>query len=197
MVVLFCGMLGAEAAAADPAWTDVATAIASMVGAAGLVGVFIQIRQTRLGREGEISLDISRRWDEPPVRHARELTETFDGNPVEFAECLKVLKKYVHEKYLDAMAEANFYEDIGVMCGRGVMDEKAIRESLGETLYKRWLTWKPTAEWKRETDRANYEHFEALALAMSENNGHMRFGRRMSVRAELKHLRRARAKSTP
>jgi hypothetical protein len=160
--------------------------------ALGLIGVAIQIRQTRLGREGEISLDISRRWDESPVRDARQMTEAFDDNPEEFAECIKVLKKYVHSKYLDAMAEANFYEDVGVMCRRKVMDEKAIRESLGETLYKRWQMWEPTAQWKRESDPANYEHFEALALAMSEKNGHTRLGRRMSVKAELKRLRRER-----
>jgi hypothetical protein len=149
-------------------WTDTVTALASMVGAVGLVGVVVQIRQTRLSREAEITMDFSRRWDEELVRNARHCVTHDYASPEALRDALIAMKQAKDNRYGSLLAEPNYYEDLAVMCSRGVLDKRIIRESLGETLHQRWLRWEAAVVWLRETDPQNYVYFERLALEMRD-----------------------------
>jgi hypothetical protein len=151
------------------AWTDVVTALAAVAGAVGLIGVGIQIHQTRLGREAELTMDISRRWDEEIVRRARHLVTHEYPTPQELLDGLVSLKAQKSDRFFELLAEPNYYEDLAVLCERGVLDKQIIRESLGATLYARWKRWELAVLWFRENDPANYTHFEALAWEMRDD----------------------------
>lgn len=152
----------------DVAWTDTVTALATAVGAASLIGVAVQVRETRLAREAEVTIDFSRRWDEDLVRQARHKVTREYESPEALREGLKKFRADKDDQYGLLLTEPNYYEDLAVMCDRGVLDKRIIRESLGETLYGRWQRWELAVLWLRETDPLYYVHFEALALEMRD-----------------------------
>jgi hypothetical protein len=176
----------------DPNWAEIVTAFAAAFGTLALVGVAIQIGQERKSRNAQITLDMSRRWDEDLVRNARHIVTNYYSTPQALYRALRQSRERKTPLYGELFPEANFYEDLGVLCVNGTIDHRIIRESYGDTIWKRWKRWEIMAIWQRETAPLNYEHFEALAIAMRDD-APTRFGRRVKVKKVLRELRKARA----
>ncbi len=67
-----------------PNWAEQVTAIATAVGAIGLVSaigaaIFAgqQVREARIGRQAEVAADFFRRWSEDPMIETRRLVASF------------------------------------------------------------------------------------------------------------------------
>lgn len=129
-------------------WTEI-TAIATCVLAAGLVGAFgaaafaaQQVRETRLAREAQVAVELLRRWNEDPLVDARRLVGRFKS-PDElrdaFASYVATNAPEAHVMY----RELDFFEQLGALERRGVVDLELIKLLLGRTLIERWDLWQP------------------------------------------------------
>lgn len=155
----------------DPNWTEVVTALATAVGALGLIGVAVQIRETRLGRDVEVTNDMTRRWDEDGVRNARLTVTNVHRTPEALLTALQEAKNETDKSvYYELLAEPNYHEALGVLWKRGALDDEIIREFFGDTLQKRWERWSLAVDWLRQSDAENYKNFQDLAQAMRDGS---------------------------
>jgi hypothetical protein len=153
------------------ALADTVTAAAAAVGALGVIGIAYQVRESRLAREAEVTIDFSRRWDEELVRNARQTVSSTYTTPDALRNGLQQLKATKYDEYAALLAEPNYYEDLAVMCNSDMLDKRIIRESLGESLYVRWQMWAKAVDWLREDakDKLLYVAFENLACEMRDD----------------------------
>jgi hypothetical protein len=160
-----------------PYWTDVVTAIASGIAAAGLVLVLVQVREARRSRDAATTADFSRRWDEVPVKDSRDAVLKL-GSAQAVADEFNRLRTDKDPKYSGFLAEPNYYEDLAVLCRHGALDKRIVRDSFGTLISERYESWKLVIAELRKTDPKNYEHFETLAKEMRrEATGFTKFRR--------------------
>jgi hypothetical protein len=147
-------------------WTEI-NAIATCVLAVGLVGAFgaaafaaQQVRETRLAREAQVAVELLRRWNEDPLVDARRMVSRFKS-PDElrdaFANYVATDAPEAHVMY----RELDFFEQLGALERRGVVDLELIRLLLGRTLIERWELWQPAIRQAHGADV--YPLFGALA----------------------------------
>src|ERR1700757_4259267 len=70
--------------ATAPNWAEQLTAIATAVGAVGLLGAIVaalfagqQVREARKGREAQMAAEFFRRWSDQPLEQTRRLVEKY------------------------------------------------------------------------------------------------------------------------
>ncbi len=153
-----------------PNWAEQLTAIATAVGAIGLLGAIIaavyagqQVREARKGREAQMAAEFFRRWNDDALVEARRLLTRF-----ETPEELKVaFQAYVAADAPEAYVlyrELDYFEQLAALESRGAFDFELIKLLLGRTLIARWELWRPAI-----TDVHGvgvYPLFEALAAKM-------------------------------
>ncbi len=153
-----------------PNWAEQVTAIATAVGAIGLVstlGVVIlaskQVREARVARQTQMAADFFRRWNEAPLEETRRLINTFETR-----EALRdALLRYIDENSVDAFVlyrELDYYEQLGALEKHGGFDFETIRLLLGQRLIDRWDLWKPSID--ALGGPATYPMFAALVTKM-------------------------------
>jgi hypothetical protein len=155
---------------ADPNWADQVTAIATSVGAQGLLGaigaaIFAgqQVREARKSRPAQMAAEFFRRWNDDALVEARRLIARFDDRE----ELSTAFQGYVAARAPEAYVlyrELDFFEQLAALGQRGVFDFELIRLLLGPTLIDRWEMWQPSL---RATPGAGvYPLFAALASKM-------------------------------
>jgi hypothetical protein len=154
----------------SPNWAEQVTAIATAVGALGLLGAIgaalfagQQVKEERKTRQATMAADLFRRWDEDALVETRRLVAGFaDGDEL----------KAAFERYLAANApetyvlyrELDFFEQLSALEITGAVDLHLIELMLGPTLVERRELWRPTIG-AMDRDRP-YPNFETLAARM-------------------------------
>lgn len=127
-----------------PNWAEQVTAIATAVGAIGLLSaigaaVFAgqQVREARVARQAEMAADFFRRWNGAPLVETRRLVSEFDP-----AETLRdTFMRLIAENPVDAYVlyrELDYFEQLGALEEHGGFDFELIRMMLGRRLIDRW-----------------------------------------------------------
>lgn len=135
-----------------PNWAEQVTAIATAVGAIGLlstIGAIIfaarQAREARIGREAAVAVEFFRRWDEDRLVETRRLVAQYPT-----PEALRdALTRFIAENSTEAYVlyrELDFFEQLGALEFHGGFDFELIKTLLGRRLIDRWELWQPSVE---------------------------------------------------
>jgi hypothetical protein len=151
----------------SPNWAEQVTAIATAVGALGLLGAIgaalfagQQVREERRTRQAHMAADFFRRWDEDALVDTRRLVAQFSDPQELKAAFERYAASNAKEAYV-LYRELDFFEQLAAFEIQGAIDFHLIELMLGATLADRWEMWKPTIE-AMERDHP-YPNFEALA----------------------------------
>jgi hypothetical protein len=153
-----------------PNWAEQVTAIATAVGALGLlsaIGAVIfasrQAREARIGRQAETAIEFFRRWSESPMVETRRLVAQF-----ETAEALRdAMLRFMAENSAEAYVlyrELDYFEQLGALERHSGFDFELIKTLLGSRLIDRWELWQPSIDAMGGT--AAYPNFERLVAKM-------------------------------
>jgi len=154
---------------ADPNWAEQVTAIATAIGALGLlsaIGAAIfaaqQVREARQSRQAQIGADFVRRWDESDLVAARHLISQYDSG-----DALRdAFRDLIAANSVDAYAmyhELDYFEQMGALEELGAVPFDLVRLLLGKRLVERWELWQPSLEM---LGRDAYPMFTALVTKM-------------------------------
>lgn len=152
---------------ADPNWAEQVTAVATAVGAVGLVstlGLVVfgarQVREVRESRQAQMAADFLRRWDEDALVEARRLVASFaDAEQLRDA-FLRYVETNAPEAYV-LYRELDYFEQLAALETQGAFDFELIKLLLGRTLIERWEMWRPAIH--RAHGPGTYPMFESLA----------------------------------
>ena len=153
-----------------PNWAEQVTAIATAVGAIGLlsaIGAVIfasrQAQEARIGRQAETAIEFFRRWSESPMVETRRLVAQF-----ETAEELRdAMLRFIAENSAEAYVlyrELDYFEQLGALERHSGFDFELIKTLLGRRLIDRWELWQPSVDAIGGT--AAYPNFERLVAKM-------------------------------
>ena len=149
-----------------PNWAEQVTAIATAVGAIGLlsaIGAVIfasrQAQEARIGRQAETAIEFFRRWSESPMVETRRLVAQF--------ETADALLRFIADNSAEAYVlyrELDYFEQLGALERHSGFDFELIKTLLGPRLIDRWEMWQPSIEAIGGT--AAYPNFERLVAKM-------------------------------
>jgi len=153
-----------------PNWAEQVTAIATAVGAVGLLSALgaaffagKQVREARLGRQAEVAADFFRRWSDEAMVQTRRLVARYPTK-----EALHdAFVQYVHENADEAYVmyrELDYFEQLGALEEHGGFSFAMIEALLGPRLVERYELWRPSIE--AIGGSAAYPMFERLAKKM-------------------------------
>jgi hypothetical protein len=153
-----------------PNWAEQVTAIATAIGAIGLVSaigaaVFAgqQVREARIGRKAEIASDFFRRWNEAPMVETRQLVASFKTSEALRDAFMDYIDANAHDAYV-LYRELDYFEQLGALEAHGAFDFELIRSLLGRRLVDRWTLWEPAIEALGGTE--TYPMFSGLVQKM-------------------------------
>ena len=138
--------------AAAPNWAEIVTAVATAVGALGLlstIGAVIfaaqQVREARHSRQAGTAADFLRRWDEHDLVEARRLISDFDS-----PQALSVaFERFIATNSANAYIlyrELDYFEQLAALERVGAFSFELIELLLGRRLIERWDMWTPSIE---------------------------------------------------
>ena len=153
-----------------PNWAEQVTAIATAVGAIGLlsaIGAVIfasrQAQEARIGRQAETAIEFFRRWSESPMVETRRLVAQFE-TPEELRDAmLRFIAENSAEAYV-LYRELDYFEQLGALERHSGFDFELIKTLLGRRLIDRWELWQPSIDAMGGT--AAYPNFERLVAKM-------------------------------
>jgi hypothetical protein len=153
-----------------PNWAEQVTAIATAIGALGLIsaiGAVIfasqQAREARIGRQAEMAVDFFRRWNEEPMVETRRLVAEFD-TPEALGEAMtRFVAQNSPEAYV-LFRELDYFEQLGALEEHGGFEFELIQSLLGRRLIDRWDMWQPAIH--AIGAAAAYPMFERLVTKM-------------------------------
>jgi hypothetical protein len=155
-----------------PNWAEQVTAIATAVGAVGLVSaigatVFAarQVREAQQSRQAQTATDFLRRWDEDALVETRRLVASFKTRE----ELAAALQRFIAANDVEAYVlyrELDYFEQLGALEELGAVHIDLIQLLLGRQLVDRWDMWKPAID-AMGTDA--YPMFERLVAKMRRN----------------------------
>ena len=139
-------------AASDPNWAEIVTAIATAVGAIGLlsaIGAVIfgarQVREAERSRQASMAADFLRRWDEAELVEARHLVGEY-SSPEALASTFRAFIETNSFQAFVLYRELDFFEQLAALERVGAFDFELIRLLLGARLIERWELWKPSID---------------------------------------------------
>jgi hypothetical protein len=139
-------------AASDPNWAEIVTAIATAVGAIGLlsaIGAVIfgarQVREAERSRQAALAADFVRRWDEAEMVEARHLVGEYATPQALSAALMHFIETNSFQAYV-LFRELDFFEQLAALEHVGAFDFELIRLLLGARLVERWELWKPSID---------------------------------------------------
>jgi hypothetical protein len=155
--------------ATDPNWAEIVTAIATAVGAIGLlsaIGAVIygarEVREAERSRHAAMAADFLCRWDEPELVEARHLA----GEYATPEELRTAFVQFIETNSFSAYVlyrELDFFEQLAAAEQIGAFDFELIRLLLGARLVERWEMWKPSLD---AMGGERYPMFDALVRRM-------------------------------
>lgn len=153
-----------------PNWAEQVTAIATAVGAIGLVSAFgavifagKQAREARIGREAQMAVEFFRRWNEEPLVQTRQLVAQYE-TPEELRDAMTQFTALNSDEAYVLYRELDFFEQLGALEKHGGFDFELIRTLLGHRLIDRWEMWRPSIDAIGGPD--TYPMFERLVAKM-------------------------------
>jgi hypothetical protein len=137
-------------ASPGPDWAEQVTAIATAVGAIGLLGaigaaVFAsqQVVEARRNRQAALAAEFFRRWDDADLVETRRLVGQFTSKE----DLASAFSRYIAENAMEAFIlyrELDYFEQLAALEREGAFDFSLIRLLLGRTLVDRWEMWEPS-----------------------------------------------------
>jgi hypothetical protein len=133
----------------DPNWAEQVTAIATSVGAFGLLGaigaaIFAgkQVREAQKTRGAQMAAEFFRRWNDQPLVETRQLIDRLNRKHELGAAFQAYVDSGAPEAYV-LYRELDYFEQLAALEHRGVFDFELIKLLLGPTLIARWEMWDP------------------------------------------------------
>ncbi len=143
----------------DPNWAEQVTAIATAVGAVGLLStVGLAVSQ--------ITADFVRRWDEDGLVEARRLAAQFKTKEDLSAAFQRFIDANAPEAFV-LYRELDYFEQLGALEQVGAINFDVLRLLLGPRLIDRWEMWKPSID----AMPGDYPMFRALVAKMRTTLG--------------------------
>jgi hypothetical protein len=156
-----------------PNWAEQVTAIATAVGAVGLlstVGLAVaagrQVREARHATQSQITADFVRRWDEDGLVEARRLAARYKTKE----ELSAAFQRFIDANAPDAFVlfrELDYFEQLGALEQVGAINFDVLRLLLGPRLIDRWDMWEPSID----AMPGDYPMFRALVDKMRTTLG--------------------------
>jgi hypothetical protein len=154
-----------------PNWAEIVTAVATAVGAIGLLGgigaaIFAsrQVVEARLGRQAEIAADFFRRWSDTEMVESRRLVATY-ATPEAIRDAFaQHMASNDTEAYV-MLRELDYFEQLGALEEHGGFSFEMIKTLLGRRLIERFEMWRPTIDFLGGSTA--YPLFERLAAKMT------------------------------
>jgi hypothetical protein len=135
-----------------PNWAEQVTAIATAVGAIGLISaigatIFAarQVREAQQSRQAQMAADFLRRWDEDALVETRRLVATFKTKE----ELAAAFQRFIAANDIEAYVlyrELDFFEQLGALEETGAFHFELIQALLGSQLVDRYDMWKPSID---------------------------------------------------
>ncbi len=161
--------------ATDPNWAEQLTAVATAIGALGLLGgigaaIFAgrQVSEARKSRDALMAAEFFRRWNEDALVETRRLVERFRTRE----ELSVAFQGYVASGAPEAYVlyrELDFFEQLGALEYRGAFDTELIQLLVGKIVIERWELWQPALRAAYPADV--YPMFAHLAATMRKTLG--------------------------
>lgn len=136
----------------SPNWAEQVTAIATAVGAIGLLGaigaaVFAsqQVGEARRSRQATLAAEFFRRWDDDALVETRLHVARFKSKE----DLAAAFRRYIAENSVEAFVlyrELDYFEQLAALEQEGAFDFSLIRHLLGRILIDRWEMWQPSIE---------------------------------------------------
>lgn len=159
-----------------PNWAEIATALGTGVLAVATVALAVAaflalggLRESRRVRNVTAMTDMSRRWDDEPLRNVRHWIQEYAGHGPSSGNMLrdKVIqfRETNHERYRELLTEPSFLEDLAILVDNDGIDFEIVMASLGYIIWDRWCLWQPTIEALQtvRNESSVYENFRNLA----------------------------------
>ena len=131
----------------DPNWAEIVTAVATAVGAIGLlsaIGAAIfaarQVREAERGRHSAMAAEFLRRWDEADLVEARHLIGQYK-TPEELKAALEESVAVNSIQAFILFRELDYFEQLAALERVGAFDFDLIKLLLGHRLIERWELW--------------------------------------------------------
>jgi hypothetical protein len=135
-----------------PNWAEQVTAIATAVGAIGLlsaIGAVIfagrQAEEARITRQAQLAVEFFGRWDEPALEETRRLVANFETSEALRDAFIGYVAHNSREAYV-LYRELDYFEQLGAVAERGGFDFELIKLMLGRRLIDRWELWSPSID---------------------------------------------------
>jgi hypothetical protein len=135
-----------------PNWAEQVTAIATAVGAIGLLGaigaaVFAsqQVGEARRSRQATLAAEFFRRWDDDALVETRLHVGRYKSKE----DLAGAFQRYIAENSVEAFVlyrELDYFEQLAALEHEGAFDFSLIRLLLGRILIDRWEMWQPSIE---------------------------------------------------
>jgi hypothetical protein len=180
--------------AAEPNWSEITLALATVVLALATVGLTVaaffalgSVGELRAARNAVAAMELSRQWDSDESLTSRlrvtELakkepgkygTEYATPGPEGFRSSFEKLAAYNDPEYGKLLRQTNFLDDIALLIKYRGIDFDVVYDSLGFNIAYFWTLWKPTIDWLRHDQPLMYEEFEKLAKRIAAIHPHLK-----------------------
>ena len=135
-----------------PNWAEQVTAIATAIGAIGLVSaigatIFAarQVREAQHSRQAQMATDFLRRWNDEALVETRRLVATFKTRE----DLAKAFQRFIANNDVEAYIlyrELDFFEQLGAAEETRAVHFELIQLLLGAQLVDRYDMWKPSID---------------------------------------------------
>ena len=154
-----------------PNWAEQVTAVATAVGAVGLLAAIgaaafaaLQVREARHNRQTQLAADLLRRWEEDELVEARQLVAGFPTRE-DLARAFAGYRARNSREAFVLYRELDYFEQLGALDRLGAVNFELLKLLLGQRLVDRWELWQPSIA-DMGPDGTVYPNFAELATKM-------------------------------
>lgn len=175
-----------SAAPSQAAWTDAATAIATIVYASAAVLTLVvivvaalfarsQLEELERGRHAQTLLHMSQRWDsEPILQESKKLVMAYK-TPTDLEQAMRRLYGKRDPELTALLKMTAFYEELGVLVNQKALSFEMVDEWLGEMVRDHWIRWAASVAFARSNEALGRErlarNWEELAGRIGDGRG--------------------------
>ncbi len=147
----------------SPNWAQIVTAAVAVL---ALIGAFAQLQSTRRAARRQAAFAYFERWSDPVslpfIAQMNDLFargESISDNDVRWREW----NDLPYEKRIESLLFVNFWEELGGLYNRKLVDRGVIREYFGATIVEYWCTAQWFVRRSREADGDDtFSQWEAM-----------------------------------
>jgi hypothetical protein len=135
-----------------PNWAEQVTAIATAIGAIGLLSAVVaalfagrQVEEARITRQAQLAVEFFARWNQPGLEETRRLVAGFESGDALRDAFVGFVADNTPEAFV-LYRELDYFEQLGALTERGGFDFELVELMLGQRLIDRWELWRPSIE---------------------------------------------------